>query len=290
MKYQGIFPIVILLLQSLLVQSQKPAYTLFSENGKTTRYEKMVKASAEADIVLFGELHNNPIAHWLQYELTKDLHNLLGEDLMMGAEMFEADGQLIMDEYFSGMITTEKFEDEMRLWNNYKTDYKPLLEFAKDSGLRFVATNIPRRYANMVFKLGLDSLNSLSAEALNYMMPLPLEYDTTLECYASLAGGGVSMGGHGSPNLRDAQAVKDATMSHFILRELKPGKTFLHFNGAYHSDNFESMVYFIQKENPGLKLITISTVSQEHIETLEEENVGKANFIISVPESMTTTY
>lgn len=269
--------------------SQKSAYSLFNENGKEVKYKKMLKACAEADIVLFGEQHNNPISHWLQLELTQDLYANTGTDLILGAEMFETDNQLIMDEYFSGMITKEKFEEEMRLWPNYKTDYKPLLEFAKDSGLKFVATNVPRRYANVTYKLGLDTLVYLSDEAKKYIAPLPLVYDTSLNCYSSLAGGG-PMGGHGSPNLRDAQAIKDATMSHFILKNLEEGKILIHYNGAYHSDDFESMNYFLLKDKADLKIVTISTVLQENVTKLLEENLGLADFIICVPETMTNTY
>ncbi len=269
--------------------SQKEAYTLFNEKGKEAKYERMLNSCLRADVILFGELHDNPISHWLEFELTKDLQKILGKKLVMGAEMFETDGQLILDEYFSGMITRQKFEEDMRLWKNYKTDYKPLLEFAKDSGLRFVATNIPRRYANAVYKNGLDSLAYLSSAAKGYMMPLPLAYDTTLNCYSSLSGGG-PMGGHGSINLRDAQAVKDATMTYFLLKNLHRGETFIHFNGAYHSDDFESMYYFLKEKNPDLNIVTISTVSQVETDKLEEENLNKANFIICVPESMTTTY
>jgi len=271
------------------ITAQKPAYLIFNEKGKEVPYKKMLNGVAGADVILFGELHNNPIAHWLQFELSKDLYELKGSSLVMGAEMFETDGQLIMDEYFSGIITGKKFEEEMRLWNNYKTDYKPLLEFAKDSGLKFIATNIPRRYANVVYNHGLDTLLYLSEEAKSYMMPLPLVYDTTLNCYSSLSGN-TPMGGNGSPNLRDAQAVKDATMVHFLLQNLSDGQSFIHFNGAYHSDNFESMYYFLKKSKPELNVVTISTVSQEKMDSLEDDNLGKANFIICVPETMTSTY
>mgnify|MGYP003809027041 CR=1 FL=1 len=277
------------LLPATVIYAQKPAYQLFDQDGKNSKYNKMVRACTDADIVLFGELHNNPISHWMQLELTRSLYEVKGKDLVMGAEMFEADNQLIMDEYFMGMITREKFEDEMRMWKNYTTDYKPLVEFARDSGLKFIATNIPRRYANVVFKLGADTLQYLSDEAKKYMMPLPLDYDTTVACYSELSGRG-PMGGHGSPNLRDAQAVKDATMSYFIRRNYNPGQLFLHFNGSYHSDNFEGISYFLKKDQPGLKIVTISTVSQEQVDELDEENIGKADFIIAVPETMTTTY
>jgi len=306
----------------LAAMAQKPAYKLFREDGKKVKYEKMLEAASEADIVLFGEYHTNPISHWLQLELTTDLFEEKGDALILGAEMFEADNQLIMDEYLAGQITETKFEEEARLWKNYKTDYKPLVLVAKEHELTFVATNIPRRYANMVFKRGVVSLDSLSDEALSYIAPLPLEYDITLNCYKQLMGHGSAsmakspmgdtispmsdtikpmgeakmpmgskspMAGHGSTNLADAQAIKDATMSHFIMESWKPGKLFIHYNGAYHSDEFESMNWFLKRANPDLKIVTISTVSQDDIETLEEESEGKADFIIAVPSSMTQT-
>ena len=320
--------------------AQKPAYKLFREDGKKVKYEKMAEAAADADIVLFGEYHTNPISHWIQLELTKDLYKARGEALILGAEMFESDNQLIMNEYLAGQITEAKFEEEARLWKNYKTDYKPLVLLAKENGLTFVATNIPRRYANMVFKRGVVSLDSLSDEALSYIAPLPLEYDTSLSCYKQLMGsGGASMtesptphtsmpkspmgdtikpmgdtkmpmgetkmpmdeskspmakpknpmGGHGSTNLADAQAIKDATMSHFIMEYWEPGKVIIHYNGAYHSDEFESMNWFLKQANPDLNIVTISTVSQDDVEMLEEESEGKADFIIAVPSTMTQT-
>ena len=309
---------------ALATMAQKPAYKLFLENGKKVKYEKMLEAAAGADIVLFGEYHTNPISHWLQLELTTDLFENRGEALILGAEMFEADNQLIMNEYLAGQITETKFEEEARLWKNYTTDYKPLVRIAKENDLAFVATNIPRRYANMVYKRGVVSLDSLSDEALSYIAPLPLEYDVSLNCYKQLMGSGGGpmvdpsspegdsirpmgdsvkpmgevkmpmgskspMGGHGSTNLADAQAIKDATMAHFILENWQPGKLFIHYNGAYHSDEFESMNWFLKRANPDLNIVTISTVSQDDIDMLEEESIGKADYIIAVPSNMTQT-
>lgn len=310
---------------ALAALAQKPAYKLFREDGKKIKYEKMAEAAANADIVLFGEYHTNPISHWLQLELTTDLFEARGDALILGAEMFEADNQLIMDEYLAGQISETKFEEEARLWKNYLTDYKPLVLIAKENGLPFVATNIPRRYANMVFKKGVISLDSLSDGAKLYIAPLPLEYDTSLDCYKQLMGSGGGpmakatmpkspmgdtvnhmsdtvkttgvkpmdskspMRGHGSINLADAQAIKDATMSHFILENWQPGKVLIHYNGAYHSDEYESMNWFLKRANADLDIVTISTVSQDDIEDLEEESMGKADFIIAVPSNMTQT-
>lgn len=91
-------------------------------------------------------------------------------------------------------------------------------------------------------------------------------------------------------NLPKAQASKDATMAHFILQNHIPGSLFLHYNGAYHSDNFDGINWYLKKQKPNLKIGTISTVSQANIKSLLAENKGKADFIICVDTDMTNTY
>src|SRR3990167_420757 len=80
----------------------KEAYKVYDDLGKETSYKKILKKAEEADIILFGELHNNPIIHWLQFELTKDIFFQVNENIALGAEMFEADNQLIINEYLGG--------------------------------------------------------------------------------------------------------------------------------------------------------------------------------------------
>lgn len=270
---------------------QKNAYQIFSKEGNPITYEEIVNQSQEVDIILFGELHNNPICHWLELELTKSLFQTKGKALLLGAEMFEADDQVILDEYWQGLIAENHFENEAKLWNNYSTDYKPIINFGLTNQVSFIATNIPRRYASLVAKQGLSQLDNLSEDAKSWIAPLPIEVDLTLPGYANML---EMMGGHGAgmsaENFAHAQAIKDATMAHFILKHLQENQLFLHFNGAYHSNNFEGIVWYLQKQNPDLKIVTISSVEQEEVESLSEENKGIANFIIAIPSSMTKTY
>jgi len=298
----------------------KPAYQLFNQEGKKVKYDKMLKELVEADIIFFGELHTDPIAHWLQLELTKDLFQQKKEALVLGAEMFEADNQLILSEYLEGIYAADKFEAEMRLWNNYQTDYKPLVEFAKENKVPFIATNIPRRYASIVHKKGFEGLEDLTVEALNFIAPLPILYDPEVKCYKDMLNMGsigapekkeapkdtaasketeapmVMPAGHGSgmamssmANLPKAQAAKDATMAYFILENWTEGKTMFHFNGTYHSDNFEGIVWHLKQQNPGLNIMTIATVQQTDIDSLSEENENLASYILCIPENMTRT-
>ncbi len=269
-------------------KTNKPAYSLYNEKGKDIKYDKLLKQALEADIVLFGELHDNAIAHWLQLELTKDLYEVKKENLILGAEMFESDNQVILDEYLNGLISQSSFEKEVRLWPNYKTDYKPLVEFAKKNNLIFVATNIPRRYAALVNKKGFEGLEDLSDNAREFIPPLPIQYDSTLNSYKSMMEM-TGMGSHVTPNFPKAQAVKDATMAYHIMEYWENGKSLIHYHGAYHSQDYESIYWYLKQANPELKIVTIHTVSQEDISTLEESNTGKADFTICVDKDMTKT-
>lgn len=270
--------------------TDKPAYIIYNTKGKQVTYKEMIGTLEKSDVVFYGELHNNPIAHWLELELTKDFYKTKKDGLVLGAEMFEADNQLILDEYIDGIISSKKFKHDSRLWSNYETDYKPLIEFAKDNGVKFVATNIPGRYASVVYMDGFEGLDSLSLEAKKYMAPLPIEYDSTLSGYSSMLDMSDSSAMHASVNLPKAQAVKDATMAWFIYNNRKEGGLFFHYNGSYHSDNYEGIIWYLNRYSKNLKIATISTVTQECIDTLSSEYKNTADFIICVPESMTSTY
>jgi len=269
-------------------KGDKPAYRIFNNDGKKVKYKELLEASKDADIVFFGELHNNPICHWIQFELTRDIYTEKDGDIILAAEMFEADNQLILNEYLEGRISKKSFESEARLWPNYKTDYKPLVDFAKDSSLAFIASNIPRRYASVVYKKGFEGLDDLEAEAKSYIAPLPIEYDAELKGYKDMREQMAAMG-HANENLPKAQAIKDATMAYSIAESAGNGKTIIHYNGTYHSNNYEGILWYLNKYKPGLKILTIASVEQDDVEDLEEENVNLANYVLTVTSTMTKT-
>ncbi|SDX97128.1 Uncharacterized iron-regulated protein [Lutibacter oricola] len=280
--------IVFLLISVISIQSysqKKQAYQIFNSKGKKVSYKKMLKKMSKTDVVLFGEHHNNSIIHWLQLEATKDLSNK--RELTLGAEMFEADNQIQLNEYLSGKIDQKAFDTVARLWSNYKTDYKPLVDFAKENQFKFITTNIPRRYASKVFRGGFEALETLTSEEKSWMAPLPIKYDANLPGYVKMKS---MMGGHGGDNLPKAQAVKDAAMGYFILKNREQEKLFIHYNGSYHSDNFEGIYWYLKQDEPNLNIVTISISEQETIKKLKEDNKQTADFIIAVPSSMTKTY
>ena len=284
MKKLIIFLVAFLFSFSLFAQ-KKQAYTLYNKKGKKVSFKKMIKILQKKDIVLFGEFHNNPIAHWLELAVLKDCDKT--RDIVLGAEMFEQDNQPALDKYLSGALSAKGLDSNARLWKNYATDYAPLVNYAKENHIVFAATNIPRRYASLVARGGFESLDTLSSVEKTWIAPLPIAYDPSLPGYKNML---EMMPGHGGENLPKAQAIKDATMAHFILQYYKPGSLFIHYNGSYHSENYEGILWYLKRSRPVLKYATITTVSQKNIKKLLAENKRKADFTICVDEDMTTTY
>ena len=281
---------LLLSLTALVSYAQpKPAYSIFSADGKQTDYGKMLKTLQDADVIFIGETHNCPVAHWMEYEITSDIIQKSPKGLTLGAEMFETDNQLLVDEYTRGLISSDKFEAEAKLWDNYWTDYSSLLYLAREHKLRFVATNVPRRYASFVKDNGLEALGDLPAAAKNLMAPLPIAFDAQAQD-AAMFGFMQMMGGKGSANshFAEAQAIKDATMAWFISRNFD--RKFIHYNGNFHSDNRGGIIPYLEQYLPGKKIATVCSVRQDNINSLDKEHRSRADFVIVAPTDFPMSY
>ncbi len=285
------FPVLLIFLfvSSALMAQDKPAYLLFSESGKSISYKKASKIASKAEVVCFGELHNNPIAHWLQYEFLVDIFNK-ENDLAVGFEMFETDQQPVLDSMMNGQIEAGKLADHTRLWPNYETDYQPVVQFCLENNLQLVATNTPREYARLVAGDGPDSLLNLPQDKQALLAPLPYPIDYDLPSYQKMIDMISGHGGGMNPrNFVAAQALKDATMAHRILTALAEHSVVYHLNGSFHSDDKEGIVWYLTQERPEMEIVTLTVIESETMEW-EEEYDGKADVIVLVPASMTKTY
>lgn len=236
---------------------------VYNKKGKSKRWKSVLKDAKDYDVVLFGELHNNALNHYLQMDLVQYLYDK-SPSIVLGAEMFEADNQVLLDEYLLHVIDSAAFAKDARLWPNYSSDYQPFVVFARDYSIPFVATNIPRRYAKQVYQKGKSILDSLPTLSQRFVAPLPLNVDSTTPGYADLLH--MDMGhGHGFNGLyfMQSQAVKDATMAHFIHKNLPEEGTFIHLNGNYHSREYGGIYWWLKKINPELKIMVISVAEAD---------------------------
>jgi uncharacterized iron-regulated protein len=268
------------------MQDDKPLYRLYDGGGREIGYQEMLDRCVRSDVILFGEIHDHPLVHRLQLELTLDLFEIKKGDLTLGAEMLEADNQLIVDEYLAGLINHEHLVKEAKVWENYQTDYRPLVDVAKEHGLRFIATNIPRRYAGLVAREGMKALERLSDEAKRSIAPLPIALDLATPGYQQAMEIGMAHGAHmDARNFVSAQAVKDATMAYFILKNRRPKDLFLHFNGDYHSKNCGGICWYLKQYDPDITVRTISSVSRD-TSGFDDECKGLADIVLVVPAAV----
>lgn len=269
------------------------AFRLFDNAGRHIGFEEMIDSLGRAEVVFIGENHNCPISHWMELEITKALHARHGADLMIGEEMMETDNQLILDEYMQGKISYDRFETEARLWPNYSTDYYPVVYYAKDNGIPFVATNVPRRYANAVSNGGLQVLETFSPEALSYIAPLPIPFEYSTED-ADAKFGMMQLLSRRTPeemrNLAEAQALKDATMGWMIAKSMKPGSRFVHINGTMHSNNGDGIIPYLLRYRPNTTIATVTSIREDEIDSIDPDYLGMADFYIVVPTDFPMSY
>jgi uncharacterized iron-regulated protein len=268
------------------VEGLGKTYQLFTGQGKLATWDEVVVKALQADAIMFGEEHDKAIAHQLELDLLRQLHERgkPSPQLTLAMEMFGTDDSLLLAEYGAGTHRTSYFEGDATLWSNYKTDYKPLVEYARLHQLTVVGSNVPRRYAGLVARRGTAILDSLSTQAKAFMPPLPLPAIGPQAIYAQMARdmglGGAGGDAHQLRTIVEAQALRDASMARQVALALQKGGRVLHINGSYHSLRREGMVSYLAAYAPKSKALVITTLQQAQLQTLATENVGSGDFVL----------
>lgn len=212
-----------------------------TKTSDTVSIEDVLEEIDKFDVIVLGEEHDNEDLHRFYERLVRSL--ITKQTISLSLEMLEKDQQMVVDEYVNGTISESQFLTSLVHWKNFKTDYLPLVNLAKEKKCRVIAANPPRRYVNLISKKGLLAYRDFSSDALSY---LPHAY--TLEKYltsdykqrlAELFGGD-EHASHSSINVNGmilGQATWDQGMADAISQErFKTGKKMIHLNGRFHSD------------------------------------------------------
>lgn len=223
---------------SAAAQTPNDLYEVYdTRSGNQIAWDQWVNEYlSSADIILWGEEHNDSIGHLLQTDLLRSLKMARnGKALAFSMEMFQTDVQSVMDEYLAGWISEKNFKTESRAWNNYK-DYAPMVNFAKAHKVPVICANTPSRYTNMVTRGDFKALDVLPKKTKQaYLPPFPL--DTLSGRYSEKFL--EAMGGHVNPNMfiYASQNLWDATMAHNIVKAAKRYRVF-HIAGRFHTDEY----------------------------------------------------
>lgn len=279
-------------------------YKIFSvKENKEVKISDVINSMATADVLFYGEEHNDSVSHWLESEFLKGIATNFPGKTGLSMEMFERDVQDVMDEYLSGLIREKQFRKDARVWSNYK-DYRPMIEYAKDNKIPVVCANAAGRYSNLAGRKGQAGLMSLPAASKKNFAPLP--YDSASGAYYKKL---QMMSGHSSTpdtskksmpvnmmgnfNLPMAQSLWDATMAYSISEFAKSHKGYkiLQVNGRFHSDEHFAVVAQLNHYAPKLKVLVISSTSDDAFPNIKwEDYKSQGDYIIITDPKVPRSY
>ncbi len=265
MKY-FLLAIAIIINISAKAQNTSFAYKIYDvKKQQVISIDNVVADMKNADVLFFGEEHNDSIGHELEAEIFQKLNQAYPQKVALSMEMFHTDVQPVVNEYLADVISEKNFLKEGRAWENYN-DYKPLVEYAKTNKLQVIAANAAARYSNAVTKNGLTILLNFPKTSLGFLPPLPI--DTATGRYHEKFTG--LLGGHGMGTMKvyQTQNFWDATMAWSISKftQSNKGIKVFHLNGRFHSDEKLGTLAKLQRYVPKLKILNISAFADEHFE------------------------
>ena len=277
-------------------------YKIYSvKQAKEVGINDIIEDMKNNDVLFYGEEHNDSVTHFLENKIFESLFQKYQSNMALSMEMFERDVQPIMNEYLTSEIREKNFKKDARAWSNYR-DYRPMVEFCKTNKLDVVCANAAGRYSNLAGRKGQKALMALPLESKKFFAPLP--YDTASGKYYDKLMGlshdpndtskkAAPVMGMGGFNLVMAQSLWDATMAYSISEYLKlhKGKKVFQVNGRFHSDEGFAIATQLKKYNPKIKLLIISSGSDEafpNIDWNKHKHLG--DYIIITDPQVPKTY
>ncbi|MFT4603834.1 MAG: putative iron-regulated protein [Rhodothermales bacterium] len=266
-------------------------FRLYTGDGDALTWDDLASRVAGADVILVGENHNDPVAHHIEFAVYNEAL-ALDRPASVSMEMFTRDVQGVIDEYLSDLITEKLFLAESRPWKNYDTDYRPFVEAAREAGSPVIAANAPRRYVNMVSRMGPDALSELPSDANRWLAPLPYKqasvpYKAEWDALMSEAMYGMPQDTtFGEHKVMDtalaAQSLWDATMAFSIAEHLleNPDSRVVHMVGSFHVKNGTGIPEHLERYRPGTRVLIVVVEPSEDPEAFLEEHHGLGDIVI----------
>ncbi|MBT8404998.1 MAG: ChaN family lipoprotein [Gemmatimonadetes bacterium] len=264
--------------------SEGSDFVVYRADGAPASFDEIIAAAASVDVVFVGEEHNDPITHRVQAQILQQafVTQTATRPVVLSLEMFERDVQYVVDEYRAGLITEDHFRRSSRPWDNYESDYRPMVEFAIAHDLEVVAANAPRRYVNRASRLGRDSLDTLGPEARRHLPPLP--YPEASDDYQAewdaLMGGAA---GHMPGSPIDGQTLWDASMGHAVATALdrQSGALVVHMAGGFHVENGTGTPEALEHYRPGTRALIVAARPAADPTTWDAERwAGLGDFVV----------
>ena len=260
--------------------------------GKTLSVAELAREVKGADVLFFGEFHDNSAIHRLEDELFQVLYSLKGRNLALSLEMGEKDTQPVLDDYLAGRIDEDAYLAQSRPWPNYKEAYRPLVEFSKQKQMSVLAAAVPRPAAAAYAKRGnmADIPDTWQPYLPSSLYPSSLAYERKFtKIMTALEGRAMPVSKENIPHLFAAQSLKDNVMAESIdaYKKAHPDHLVYHLTGAVHSGDYLGSVEQLHLRRPDLVIQVITPIFEDS--SKEAEKAGRAynnagDYVIIVPK------
>lgn len=176
-------------------------------DGRTGREITLTQAAQiarRADVVLFGEEHNDFVCNQIEAQLLAALAADRPTSLAM--EFFETDTQAALDAYLDGKLDEADFRKAARQGKAYLRSHRPLIEICREMNLPVIAANTPRELVRRFRQSGLEYPEFVAALSPEERGLVPARFSLPLGAYFDRFK--AAMGGHGAPPTPTAPAPK----------------------------------------------------------------------------------
>jgi uncharacterized iron-regulated protein len=191
-------------------------------------------------------------------------------------------------------MSEEEFLKASRPWLRYLSDYRPLVEFARAHRWPVIASNVPRRYAAAVSKMGLSAVDAVPDEERKLIASqIQCPFDDYFKRFSE------TMGNHPGAGIAEAikkqkadqsaiierfyyaQCIKDETMAESIADQLnsqlkaedKP--LIVHFNGSFHIDYHLGAAARTNRRSPKSSIKVLSIIPIDDLDAINIDEYRK---------------
>ncbi|WP_136484307.1 ChaN family lipoprotein [Vibrio sp. H11] len=236
-------------------------YQLATPHGKPLTLTLLPATLAAADVILVGEWHTHPGIHRFQTDL---LYHLLQQKrpVALSMEQFDRSAQPTLNQYLRGDIGEQYLIKQTKAWPNYQSDYRPLVELAKQYQAPVIAANAPQDIVRCIGRQGPEYVDRLDSKQRTW---IAREADSSDSPYKQRFMASMH---HGTEQQNErqfaAQITWDETMAESISDYLltHPGHQVMHIAGLFHTQEGLGIAAALQRRLPDIHILIITPVSE----------------------------
>lgn len=234
------------------------------KSGAKLSLDELCDRLAQQEAVFLGETHIDETTHDVELAVLRELFERRG-NVVLAMEMFERDVQATLDDYLASRIDEPTFLAHARPWSNYRTAYRPLVEYAKAHHIPVVASNFPAPLRMKIKSDGADALDALAPDERRFAPAKLLantpgywrRVDNAIRGHIGMMGPRPAAD---DPRLGSVQSLWDNTMgeSAALALDAHKGALLVHVNGGFHSEYWDGTARQLKLRRPQTRVATVA--------------------------------